>query len=123
MADTARIRVVMFALLVCGGIAFAAWWGTHRGATSAAISVIGENTSTMEAIKQRKGPFEQRSGTVVNCRMDTFEVLQEKANQDLSTGTGLYDIILNYNFSLAPYVRNNWVLPICLLYTSPSPRD
>ena len=59
-----------------------------------------------------KGRFESKHGVKIATIKNTFEVLQQKANADLSSGTGLYDIILNYNFSLSSYVRNGWVFKL-----------
>jgi ABC-type glycerol-3-phosphate transport system substrate-binding protein len=43
---------------------------------------------------------------------EDFEQLLEKANQDLASSTGMYDVILQYNFALTNYVRNNYILTL-----------
>lgn len=109
MAQASRCWKAVAAVLGVAIVAGAAWWVlSSPGATT--LNVLGESTSTLEAIKARKDGFERSSGVSVNCLMATFEVLQQKANQDLGAGTGLYDVILNYNFSLSSYVGNSWVL-------------
>ena len=74
------------------------------------INILGEDTATLNAIEDVKERFEIKKGIKVNIVKNTFEVLQQKAGQDLANGTGLYDIILNYNFSLSSYTENGWVL-------------
>lgn len=101
-----KLVVILAAVVAIAGLV---WW-LARSPSGVALTVLGENTSTLQALAATKSDFERREGASINCAMDTFEVLQQKANQDLSMGTGLYDIILNVNFSLSSYVRNGWVL-------------
>lgn len=84
--------------------------GCEKNANLPVINVLGEDTATLSAIEEIKRAFEEENNVHVNIVKNTFEVLQQKAGQDLSNGTGLYDIILNYNFSLSSYTKNNWVL-------------
>ena len=76
------------------------------------IVVLCEDTSNTQAMQRSKGYFEKREGIAVEYDLNSFEVAGQKANQDLSNGTGLYDILLQYNFSLASFVLNDWVLKI-----------
>jgi multiple sugar transport system substrate-binding protein len=76
------------------------------------LTILGEDASTMQAIEGVKGRFEAEHRIKVATTKNAFEVLQQKANADLSSGTGLYDIILNVNSSLSSYVRNGWVFKL-----------
>jgi len=86
-----------------------------RAPTPATLSLLGEDASTMQAIDTLKVKFEKAIGVKVVAVKNAFEVLQQKANADLSSGSGLYDIILNVNSSLATYVRNHWVYTLAEL--------
>ena len=45
----------------------------------------------------------------VKFEAQDFDTLLEKSNQDLALGTGQYDVIMQYNFTLSSYVENNLV--------------
>ena len=74
------------------------------------VTVLGEDSSNLAAIREAAVWYEEETGERVEVVGVGFEELQELANTDLSTQTGQYDVILQYNFSLATYVLNNWVL-------------
>jgi multiple sugar transport system substrate-binding protein len=73
------------------------------------LTIIGEDSATLKAISDLKLEYENETGTKVKIVALPFEEAMEKSNLDLSQSTGLYDIILQYNFSLSPFVRNNYV--------------
>ena len=73
------------------------------------LTIIGEDSATLNAIGKLKSEFEKETGTKINIVALPFEESMEKSNIDLSQGTGLYDIVLQYNFSLSPFVRNDYV--------------
>lgn len=76
------------------------------------ITVLGENSSNLQAMEALKGDFESANDLKIDFRPNTFEEAFNKSNQDFSNGTGLYDIVLQYNFSLSSFVRNNYVYRI-----------
>ena len=82
---------------------------TDSGST---IVVLGEDSSNTSALESLSGQFTADTGIHVEFDKATFEATGEKANQDLSRGTGLYDVLLQYNFSLANFVLNDWVLSL-----------
>ena len=75
------------------------------------ITVIGEDipsTHSMENLKDEiiaKYPKPIR----IDFVKDPYEVMVRKANQDLASSTGVYDVILQYNTALASYASNNYV--------------
>ncbi|QKJ28349.1 extracellular solute-binding protein [Mucilaginibacter mali] len=48
----------------------------------------------------------------LDFKPNSFDDAFNKANQDFANGTGLYDIVMQYNFSLASFVTNDYVYPI-----------
>jgi len=77
------------------------------------LNIIGENSSTIQALMKLKEEYEaQNPNVILNFHPNTFDDAFNKSNQDFINGTGLYDIILQYNFSLSSFVGNNYVYPI-----------
>ncbi|MGF7078853.1 extracellular solute-binding protein [Mucilaginibacter sp. UYCu711] len=73
------------------------------------ITIIGENSSTIQSMQTLKSDYEKKSSVKLDFKPNTFEDAFNKANQDFANKTGLYDIVLQYNFSLSSFVRNNYV--------------
>lgn len=76
------------------------------------LTVLGENSSNLQAMEALKGDYEKNSNVKIDFKPNTFEDAFSKANQDFANKTGLYDIILQYNFSLSSFVRNGYVFNI-----------
>ena len=89
------------------------------------ITLIGEDSSNLAAIEWAADQYEEQFGVKVNVEAVSFGELQDYANTDLALGTGIYDIILQYNFSLSMYVDNEWVVPYedFLTYSNLSEQD
>ena len=75
----------------------------------ATITILGENSSTIQSMQTLQTEYESKSGFVLDFKPNTFEDAFNKANQDFANKTGLYDIVLQYNFSLSSFVRNDYV--------------
>ena len=73
------------------------------------LTVLGENSSNLQAMEALKGDYEKNSNVKIEFKPNTFEDAFSKANQDFANKTGLYDIVLQYNFSLSSFVRNGYV--------------
>jgi multiple sugar transport system substrate-binding protein len=73
------------------------------------LTVLGENSSNLQAMEALKGDYEKNSNIKIEFKPNTFEDAFSKANQDFANKTGLYDIVLQYNFSLSSFVRNGYV--------------
>lgn len=73
------------------------------------IKVIGEDVPSVSALEDLSKRFAKDSGIQVEFFKESYETLTQKADQDLANGTGLYDIILNYNTALSNYVRNGYI--------------
>jgi len=91
--------------------------GQRASSPTSKLVVLGEDSSNVNAIQTVVGDFQRKTGIAVSFDKSTFEVSYQKANQDLTNGTGLYDIVMQYNFSLSSYVLNKWVLTIPELST------
>ena len=76
------------------------------------IHVIGEDFSNTQALEAFKHQDEQALGFQIDFAKNTFDVFNQRANQDLASGTGLYDIILHYSSVLSSYGGNRWVLTL-----------
>lgn len=73
------------------------------------LTVIGEDSSNLQAMEALKSVYEQDNNVKIAFRPNTFEDALNKANQDFIHKTGLYDIVLQLNFALSSYVRNEFV--------------
>ncbi len=74
------------------------------------ITVIGENAATIQALMSLGGEYEAGHKNIkIDFKPNTFEDAFTKSNQDFANGTGLYDVVLQYNFALSSYVRNKYV--------------
>lgn len=73
------------------------------------ITIIGENSSTIQAMQFLRNEYEKKTDQKLDFKPSSFEDSYQKSNQDFVNGTGLYDIILQYNFSLSSFVRNDYV--------------
>src|SRR5271166_4604771 len=69
-----------------------------RQTTGKGISVLGEDSSNTRAMESLKVGYEKAAGIAVQYYEFPLGVLGAKANQDLANHTGLYDIIMQYNF-------------------------
>lgn len=76
------------------------------------ITVLGENSSNLQAMEAVKSDYEKTTPVKIEFKPNTFEDAFNKANQDFANETGLYDIILQYNFSLSSFIRNDYVYNI-----------
>jgi multiple sugar transport system substrate-binding protein len=73
------------------------------------ISIIGESSASLNSINEIKDEYAELSGYKIITNGFTFEEALEKANVDFANGSGKYDIVMQYNFSLSSFVRNNYV--------------
>lgn len=76
------------------------------------IVIIGENSSNLIALNSLKSEYENNSNIKIEFKPHTFEDAFNLSNQDFVNHTGLYDIIMQYNFSLSSFIRNKYITPI-----------
>jgi ABC-type glycerol-3-phosphate transport system substrate-binding protein len=88
-----------------------------RSATNDAVVVFGEDSSNLKAYSSLKEEFAAKTGIQLNFEGATFEQAVQKADADFRNGKGDYDIVLQYNFSLAPYVKNKYVAEIADVFS------
>src|SRR5437764_15487705 len=74
------------------------------------ITVLGEDSSNLKAIRTLRTEYESAKNVRLEFNADEFNIANQKANTDLANHTGVYDLILQYNFSLASFSRNRYVL-------------
>lgn len=93
-------------------------WGTVACShDKIVIRVLGEDSSNLQAMKALAPKFEgemRERGRNISVVFDSasFEDAREKADQDFERGSGKYDIVLQYNFSLADYASKRRVLTV-----------
>lgn len=87
------------------------------------LTILGEDSSNLQALETLKSTYERESGLEISFRPNTFEDTWEKANQDFVNKTGLYDIVMEYNFSLSSYVRNQYIWNIADLMEMADVKD
>jgi ABC-type glycerol-3-phosphate transport system substrate-binding protein len=76
------------------------------------ITILGEDSSNLNAYRSLAQDFNERTGIGLKFEGATFEQAMLKADDDFRNGSGKYDIVLQYNFSLSPYVRNSYVAKV-----------
>ncbi|MCG2612701.1 extracellular solute-binding protein [Terrimonas sp. NA20] len=85
--------------------------GDQNGKT--VITILAENSASIQAMAALKQQYEaEHPDITLEFKPNTFDDAFTKSNQDLANKTGLYDIIMQYNFSLSSFVRNNYVYTI-----------
>lgn len=73
------------------------------------LRVLGEDSSNLRAMESLKKEYEETEHIKIDFRPNTFADAYKKANQDFANETGLYDVILQVNFSLSSFVRHQYV--------------
>ena len=76
------------------------------------ITIIGEDSSNLQAMESQKSNFEKENNANISYKAYSFDEAFNKSNLDFINKTGLYDIVLQYNFSLSSFVKNGFVADI-----------
>lgn len=119
-----RKNVLLFSLAAIAVLAVVALVLWQRGyGRSPSIVVFGEDSANLKAYESLREEFRQKTGVNIKFEGATFEQSVQKADADFRNGTGQYDIVLQYNFSLAPYVRNNYVATIDEVFSPTELKD
>lgn len=74
------------------------------------LIVLGEDlpgSRALEAVATRLLGADQ-----VSFVLDPYETMTVKANTDFASRAGNYDIVMQYNTALAPYVENDYIVPV-----------
>lgn len=89
------------------------WYLKNKGSESfkkTTINIIGENSSTIQAMMGIEKDYEILNPDVdLIFHPNTFDDAFNKSNQDFANKTGLFDVIIQYNFSLSSFVENKYV--------------
>lgn len=105
--------VILIATLSCNDTQ------TDKHSKRVPITIIGENSASIQALMALKSDFENKNPTIeLVFKPNTFDDAFNKSNQDFANNTGLYDIIMQYNFSLSSFVRNKYIYPLDKLITN-----
>ena len=73
------------------------------------LTILGEDSSNLKAMQALKDKYEKENNVKIEFKPNSFEDAFSKSNLDFANKTGLYDVVLQYNFSLTPFVKNNYV--------------
>lgn len=73
------------------------------------IKILGEDSSNLQAYASISEIYQSNGGGEIEFIRVRYEDVLQKSNQDFQNDTGLYDIVLNYNFALPNYVNKKWV--------------
>jgi ABC-type glycerol-3-phosphate transport system substrate-binding protein len=83
---------------------------------SASIKVLAEDVPTTRSMRElslRKNS--EANPTTIQFELMPYEAMIEKADLDLFGGSGIYDLILQYNTALASYISHNVVISLAEL--------
>ncbi|MCK9235109.1 MAG: extracellular solute-binding protein [Bacteroidales bacterium] len=81
------------------------------------LTILGENSSNIHSMQALQLDYEEKSGIKLDFKSHSLEDAFNKSNEDFANRTGLYDLILQYNFSLSSFVRNDYVYKLSELKT------
>ncbi len=81
------------------------------------LTILGENSSNIHSMQALQSDYEEKSGVKLDFKSHSLEDAFNKSNEDFANRTGLYDLILQYNFSLSSFVRNDYVYKLSELKT------
>ena len=73
------------------------------------LTILGENSGSLQAMQVFTDEYATATGVKLDFKPNSFEDAFTKSNQDFANGTGLYDLVLQYNFSLSSFFRNDYV--------------
>jgi ABC-type glycerol-3-phosphate transport system substrate-binding protein len=73
------------------------------------ITILGENSGNLQSMRANKDSCERSLRITLDFKGNSFEETLQKANDDFVSGTGYYDIVLEYNLAISSFVRNNYV--------------
>lgn len=77
------------------------------------ITILAESATSIQSMMALEKDYETKHPDVdLDFKPNSFDDAFNKANQDFANGTGLYDIVMQYNFSLASFVSNKYVYQI-----------
>jgi ABC-type glycerol-3-phosphate transport system substrate-binding protein len=76
------------------------------------VRLIGEDSSNLKAIRRELEKLVLPGQPKILAEALDFNTALSQATADLAQRTGRYDLVLQYNFSLSPFVRNNYVYDI-----------
>lgn len=102
-------RATLFSTIIIS-VCTVGFFAYRSSEPKSSIVILGEDSSNLTAYRTVAEEFKATYGIEVKFEPVTFEQLEQRADADFRSKNGNYDVILNYNFSLAPYVRSGFVL-------------
>jgi ABC-type glycerol-3-phosphate transport system substrate-binding protein len=102
-------KSLLLLIMVASGLLVAINPEGHVHAAKETVVIFGEDSSNFKAYSSLKDEFTAKTGINLKFEGATFEQAVQKADAVFRNGKADYDIVLQYNFSLAPYVRNKYI--------------
>lgn len=81
------------------------------------LTILGEASGSLQSMEDIKNDCETAINAELEFKPNSFEEAFQKANDDFAKHTGYYDIVLQYNFSMASFARNHYVYTVDELTT------
>lgn len=76
---------------------------------------MAESATSIQSMMALEKDYETKHPDVdLDFKPNSFDDAFNKANQDFANGTGLYDIVMQYNFSLASFVSNKYIIRLTI---------
>ena len=94
---------------VLAAVVIAAFLWQGRSGDRPSIVIAGEEAANLQALKSIEDEYEELADVNLDFRGFSFEDALSRTTQDFANGTGLYDIVMQYNFSLSSFVENHYV--------------
>lgn len=99
-----------FIAIIISGIILLMSCNGNRTNEKTTITIIGENTANIQSLMTLKEDYESSHSSIdLVFKPETFDDAFQKTNSDFQNKTGIYDIVMQYNFSLSTFVRNDYV--------------
>ncbi len=76
------------------------------------LRIIGEALPPLEALNELKADYEKEFNIKISVEQYEFETAVEKVTLDLSSSSGIYDIVLQPHMSLGKFVESEFLEPI-----------
>jgi multiple sugar transport system substrate-binding protein len=76
------------------------------------ITILGENSGNLQSMRLYKDSSGLDPNVTLDFKSNSLEETLQKATDDFNSGTGYYDIVLEYNLAISSFVRNNYVYTI-----------
>ena len=105
-----KLIIIVIAAVMSGLLIWKFSNNNSKQESKVKITILGENSATMQSMMGLKKDYETTHPNIdLDFKPNTFDDAFSKSNQDFANKTGLYDLVIQYNFTLSSSVRNKYV--------------